>query len=82
MPDYPAMFDPWEEIVTLRQQLSDVRALKKGEAGEWQRLRTDRDAILTAATRVVQLAERDNTAGTYKAIAELRQVLDERGGGQ
>lgn len=40
------------------------------------------DRLYTAATRVVQLAERDNTAGTYKAIAELRQVLDERGGGQ
>ena len=34
------------------------------------------------AIRVCQLAERDNTAGTYKAIAELRRVLDERGGGR
>lgn len=66
--------DPLELRDLALNLLHDVEVLK----AELERLAR----VEAKAIRVVQLAERDNTAGTYKAIAELRRVLDERGGGQ
>ena len=58
--------DEQDEIATLRQELAEAMA--------------ELDRLRPAATRVVQLADRDQTIATHEAIGQLRAALREGGG--
>lgn len=66
------------EVEILRQQLSDVRALKTCEEGEWERLVAHRDLMLPVVNAAIDVIHvwRDGTTPIPPLIPSMNKLIE------